>query len=278
MRILIVEDEARIRAFLARAFEAEGFPRRRGRGWQPGPHAGADGPLRPRDPRPAATGARRPRCPARASPSTVGASGADPVGAMRPGDELRGFGSARSTTSPSRSRSTSCWPGRGVQLRRARVADEGNVIRVGRCRSTCPPPGPGRRHRRRPVGPRVPAAALPDAARRPGDQPRAAAVRSVGLRLRSPLERRRRVRARLRRRSGPKRRSRRFAMPGIELRVMPRRAAAPRYRRRAAVGRVRGRELRGDDRLAELGDDPVSLRLDQPDAAYGFASGRCDRR
>ena len=30
------------------------------------------------------------------------------------------------------------------------------------------------------------------------------------------------------------------------------------------------RQLRGDDRLAELGDDPVSLRLDQPDAVYGF--------
>ena len=35
---------------------------------------------------------------------------------------------------------------------------------------------------------------------------------------------------------------------------------------RGRLGRLRRRELGGDDRVAELGDDPVPLRLDQPDA------------
>ena len=59
MRILIVEDEARIRAFLARAFEAEGFGVDVVEDGEQGLAARTDRELRARDPRPAAARPRR---------------------------------------------------------------------------------------------------------------------------------------------------------------------------------------------------------------------------
>ena len=167
-----------------------------------------------------------------------------------------------------------------VQLRRARVADEATVIRVGGLAlDLARRQAFGRRHGRRSLRPRVPAAALPDAARRPGDQPRAAAVRGVGLRLRSTLERRRRLRPAPAPAARARRADRDRAECWLSRCCLNRRRVLPAIPGRAAVGGVRRRELRRDDRVAELGDDPVSLRLDQPDARRtGSASGRCGRR
>ena len=220
MRILIVEDEARIRAFLARAFEAEGFARRRRRGRRAGARARAGRRLRPGDPRPAAPRARRTERAARAAPAAPRASGPDPVRAQRPArPSCAASSSARSTTWPSRSRSTSCSPARACSCGARASPMTATVIRVGGLAlDLAQPPGACRRHRRGPLDREFRLLHFLMAARRRGDQPRAAAVGGVGIRLRpdAPTS------------SmcacggcagglGPTRRSRPYAMPAIAL-------------------------------------------------------------
>ena len=197
MRILVVEDEARIRAFLARAFEAEGFKVDVAEDGEGGLTLAPRRRLRAGDPRPPAAGPRRPRRAARTPSRAPGPAGADPLGAHRSGDQAARLRARRRRL-----------PGEAVLARRAARAARGCS-----CAARTPPMAArscarGRlaldvtRRQARVgdvvadlLGSRVPRAALPDAARRPGGQPRAPAVRGLGLRLRSALERRRRLRA-----------------------------------------------------------------------------------
>ena len=131
MRILIVEDEPRIRAFLARAFEAEGFPVDVVEDGENGLARALSGNyelvildlLLP--------GTGRARRAARAARAALRAAGADPVGSSDLSTKLRGFelGAVDYVAKPfsldellARAR---------VHLRRARVTDDGATIRVG---------------------------------------------------------------------------------------------------------------------------------------------------
>ena len=176
MRILIVEDEARIRAFLARAFAAEGFA-------VEVVDDGDSGLSR------ALAGAYDLVILDLLLPGRDGLSALREMHRRRPGlpvlilsarsdlpTKLRSFelGAVDYVSKPfsldellARAR---------VQLRRARVADDGNLIRVGsltldlaRRQASVGDTVVG------PVRPRVPPPALPHAARGRGDQPRAAA-------------------------------------------------------------------------------------------------------
>ena len=280
MRILVVEDEARIRAFLARAFEAEGFTVDVVEDGEQGLELALTGSyefvildllLPGRDGLDVLAGAASP---AARLPVLILSARSDLA------TKLRGFelGAVDYLAKPfsldellARAR---------VQLRRSRSADDGSVLRVGRSRARPrPPSGPRRRHGGRPLRPRVPPAAFPDAARRRGDQPRSVCCPRSGD-LTSTRARTSSTSAcgGCAGSSGRTRRSRPSATPAT---APPResRRAAPALPGGAAVAGVRRHELRGDGRVAELGDDPVPLRLDQPHArCTASACGRCAGR
>ena len=196
MRILVIEDEARILSFLARGPRSRGIL---GRGCE----------RRTRWARsrgPGAVGSRRcSTCCSRASTGSTSSSAASraaeaPVLILSARADLRHEAArlrARCslTTSRSRSRSTSCSRASASSFGRSAPDDDGNSLRVGRLvarpRAAT---GETRRCRLRSLRSRVPAAPPPRAACRRGDQPGAPARRRLGLHLRPGLERRRGLR------------------------------------------------------------------------------------
>ena len=274
MRILVIEDEPSILAFLSRGLEAEGFVGRRRRR-RPGRARAARCAerLRPGRPRPAAAKARRARRAARAPAATAGAAGGDRLGARRTSPtKLRGFGlgACDYVSKPF-----------SLDELLARVRAQLRARPLGRATGTSSRPATltldlARRQAR--LGEVV--ADLSDRefrllhhlVRHQGEVVSRERLLSEvwGYHFDPALERRRRLRAaaaeEARRR---RRRSRRCGMAVTGL--------LRRRRRRARVARLRGGEPRRDGARPELGDDPVPLHLDQPDPGLrlpGLGAGR----
>ena len=87
MRILVIEDEARIQAFLARGLEAEGYTVVAAGDGREGLDLATRHALGPRRARPAPAGPQRSAGPAGAAPHEAGAAGRDPLRAQRRADE-----------------------------------------------------------------------------------------------------------------------------------------------------------------------------------------------
>ena len=260
MRILVIEDEPRIQAFVRRGLEAEGY----------GVVAAGDG----RDGLSLALsgdwdlvvldlllpGLSACAC-SRSSTTSIRSCRSHPLRARRPADEAQGIRARRDRLRRE-----------AVRARRAarahpRPAAAGRAARRGRPRPARgrrrprprTPPGARRRRRHRSLRPRVPPPPPPAPARGRGDQPRAAAGRRLGLRLRPGLQRRRRLRAA----AAAEARHRRPHRDGPECGLPPgcgvtaSRSRAPRSRRRTSPSMLA---------LARPGRDPVPPHLDQPDA------------
>ncbi len=259
MRILVIEDEPRILGFLTVGLEAEGFAVDGAEDGVSGLGAGALRAVRARRPRPAAAAARRParaRGAARGRPELpvlILSARTDlptKLPELRPGRERLPVESRSRSTSSSLASACTCAEARARTHRRSRVG-------WPRARPR-PPPGARRRPRHRSLRPRVPSPVPPRRPCRRGGEPRAAAVRGLGLQLRSRLERRRRLRPATAQEARACVTDRDRAACGLP-------AGCRLAGFDVGLGRSRAGLPRGDGRIAVVGDDPVPRDLDQPD-------------
>ena len=195
MRILVIEDEVRIQAFLARGLEAEGYAVA-GRTTDVTGSCSRRADVGSRGPRPPPAGHQRPARARGDPPRLPGAAGADPLRARRSADEAEGLRARRAGLRPEAVLARRAARARFAcsSATRGRVDEE--HVAAGRPRS-CSTSRGGRRgsaSRVRPLRPRVPPPPPARPARRRGDQPRAAARGGLGLLFDPRLERRRRLR------------------------------------------------------------------------------------
>ena len=156
MRILVVEDEARILAFLTRGLEAEGYTVVAADNGRDGLALAAAGGVGPRRARLAAPRSKRAAGAARPPSRAAAAPGPDPLGALGPPDEAARVRARRDGLRGEAVRARRAARARARTAARG-ASDRGRAPAAGRAGGARPraPAGADRRARHRPVRPQL---------------------------------------------------------------------------------------------------------------------------